>query len=58
LIDGLHRDFSLRAAGYRTVRSFRRLFGRRTKVEAKPSPDKDERGTSGEQMSDSAALKK
>jgi hypothetical protein len=28
LIDGLHRDFSLRAAGWRTLRSFRRLFGR------------------------------
>jgi hypothetical protein len=43
LIDGLHRDFSLRAAGYRTVRSFRRFFGRRTKVETKTRSDKDER---------------
>jgi hypothetical protein len=30
LIDGLHRDFSLRAAAYRTIRSFRRLFGVRS----------------------------
>jgi hypothetical protein len=28
LIDGLHRDFSLRAAGWRTLRSFRRLVVR------------------------------
>jgi hypothetical protein len=58
LIDGLHRDFSLRAAGYRTVRSFRRFFGRRTKVEAKPHPDKDERCTGGEQMADAATFEK
>jgi hypothetical protein len=56
LIDGLHRDFSLRAAGYRTVRSFRRLFGQRTKIESNSPPDKDERGTNGEHTSDTAAL--
>jgi hypothetical protein len=56
LIDGLHRDFSLRAAGYRTVRSFRRIFGERTNVEMKTSPDKDERGTNGEQTPDTVAF--
>jgi len=29
LVDGLRRDFSLRLAGWRTLRSFRRLFAGR-----------------------------
>ncbi|HEY7982441.1 MAG TPA: hypothetical protein VID19_13290 [Candidatus Eremiobacteraceae bacterium] len=36
LIDGLHRDFSLRAAGRRTLRSFRRFFGARNERESSP----------------------
>ena len=35
LVDGLHRDFSLRAAGWRTLRSLRRLFGARSSRDRK-----------------------
>jgi hypothetical protein len=31
LVDGLHRDFSLRAAGWRTLRMLRRVLARRAK---------------------------
>jgi hypothetical protein len=41
LVDGLRRDFSLRAAGWRTIRSFRRLLGDRAKAGANDSSQSD-----------------
>jgi hypothetical protein len=40
LIDGLHRDFSLRAAGRRTLRSIQRLFGLRSDARSSNSANR------------------
>jgi hypothetical protein len=43
LIDGLHRDFSLRVAGWRTLRSFRRLLGGRDQRRSDPAAGESDR---------------